>query len=93
MNSENACQTSTGNYTTSGMSQQRRTLEAIQKSLAYCVFVVTERYFHSSSPTSRASAFFVFTLVLLFSLTHLQFTVTLVSEYDRAYLHIAYATS
>lgn len=70
MNSENACQTSTGNYTTPGMSQQCRTLEAIQKSLAYCAFVVTQRYFHSSSPTSQASALTVFTLVLLFSLTH-----------------------
>lgn len=93
MNSENACQTSTGNYTTPGMSQQCRTLEAIQKSLAYCAFAVTQRYFHSSSPTSRASALTVFTLVLLFSLTHLQLTVALVSEYDGAYLHIACATS
>ncbi len=68
MNSENACQTSTGNYTTSGMSQQCRMLEAIQKSLPYCAFVVTDRRFHSSLPTSCASAFFVLTLVLLFSL-------------------------
>lgn len=76
MNSENACQTSTGNYTTPGMSQQCRTLEAIQKSLAYCAFVVTQRYFHSSSPTSQASALTVFTLVLLFSLTHWSLNMT-----------------
>lgn len=41
MNSENACLTSS----TSGMPQQFRTLEAIEKSLAYCAFVVRKDIF------------------------------------------------
>lgn len=52
-----------------------------------------ERHFHTSSPTSCASAFFVFALVSLFGWTRRQFAVTLVCEYDCAYLHIACATS
>lgn len=44
-NVENACLTSTGNYTTSGMPQQCKTLEAIEEPLACCALAVSQDIF------------------------------------------------
>lgn len=65
MNSENACLTSTGNYTTSGMPQQRRMLEAIEKSLAYFAIVVRKDIFTLARPIMCSSRLCFHTCVVI----------------------------
>lgn len=81
-NVENACLTSTGNYTTSGMPQQCKTLEAIEEPLACCAFVVSQDIF---TPACLRHVLPCFHTCLVIQLV-CKFTVTQVHKYNSANL-------